>query len=402
MELRTFAVASDGTFEGSVRGRLAMLGFTLASATFDVSTSGGAVRLRIPSSSPVSVDLGAVSATVYGSVYSDGRFDFSGSAAVDLTLLTVGLKGSATARLRNSGLSGTFTGKACALGVCVNLLSASIGNDGKLRVVIAGVTFYLPLFGAAVVPADTLAPLLSQVSDITVVANVSSGGTVAVNYTKPTATDNFDSTPTVTCTPASGAQFGIGSTTVTCTATDDTGNSSSRSFKITVVDDNNLTSGFTTVIGGDILLGGSGFSGGSLISGTLFSDPIPLGTTTADAAGRMSWTVEIPKEARPGRHHIVCEGDDPSGDPHMIVFSVLIKGREPQGPPTSVPPVTGAAITTTTTTAGGPSGTGLSGNLPFTGGGADSTAPRALVLLLSGVLFMIAARRNRRGADLRR
>ena len=64
MELRTFAVASDGTFEGSVRGRLAMLGFTLASATFDVSTSGGAVRLRIPSSSPVSVDLGALSATV--------------------------------------------------------------------------------------------------------------------------------------------------------------------------------------------------------------------------------------------------------------------------------------------------------------------------------------------------
>ncbi len=403
MELRTFRVESDGTFEGTVRGQLKALGFTFASATFSVSLSSGVLKMSVPSSSRFTVDLGPVSGSFYGSIYSNGYFDFSGSADVDLTLLTVGLKGSATARLRTNGLSGTYTGKACALGVCVNLFSAAIGNDGKLRVVIAGVTFYLPLFSGGVVPTDTTAPLIGQVSDITVTANVATGGSIAVNYTKPTATDNLDSSPTVTCTPASGSQFAVGTTTVTCTARDDAGNSSSRSFKITVIDDNSLTSGFTSIIGGDILIGGSGFSGGSLISGTLFSDPIPLGTTTADADGNMSWTVEIPRSARPGRHHIVCEGVGPGGDPHLLIFPVTIRGRRPQGPPTSGPPVdppVGVAGTTTTTVT--TTNTSVQGNLPFTGGSPDRTIPRALAMLTLGALLVLASRSRRRAIASRR
>ena len=40
-----------------------------------------------------------------------------------------------------------------------------------------------------------------------------------VTYTNPTATDNEDANPVVTCTPASGTKFRVGSTVVTCTAT---------------------------------------------------------------------------------------------------------------------------------------------------------------------------------------
>ncbi|MGC8952805.1 HYR domain-containing protein, partial [Chloroflexus sp.] len=38
----------------------------------------------------------------------------------------------------------------------------------------------------------------------------------------------------VTCTPASGSTFPLGTTTVTCTATDAAGNTASGSFTITV------------------------------------------------------------------------------------------------------------------------------------------------------------------------
>lgn len=51
----------------------------------------------------------------------------------------------------------------------------------------------------------------------------------AVTYSA-TATDAWDAAPTVDCAPASGGQFPIGTTTVTCTATDDSGNTSTASF----------------------------------------------------------------------------------------------------------------------------------------------------------------------------
>ena len=45
-----------------------------------------------------------------------------------------------------------------------------------------------------------------------------------------TASDNCDPSPTVTCSPASGSGFPVGTTTVTCTAQDATGNSASCRF----------------------------------------------------------------------------------------------------------------------------------------------------------------------------
>ena len=65
------------------------------------------------------------------------------------------------------------------------------------------------------VPADIL------------VATTDPTGTM-VNYTKPTATDNEDPNPVVTCDPASGSKFAVGTTTVTCTARDANGNVSAR------------------------------------------------------------------------------------------------------------------------------------------------------------------------------
>ena len=64
---------------------------------------------------------------------------------------------------------------------------------------------------------------------------------MTVNATSPagatvtfTATASDDGSATTTCTPASGATFPIGTTTVECTATDDEGATASGSFLVTV------------------------------------------------------------------------------------------------------------------------------------------------------------------------
>ena len=57
---------------------------------------------------------------------------------------------------------------------------------------------------------------------------------VVVNYTPPTATDNEDPNPTVTCVKASGSLFAVGQNTVVCTARDTNGNTSSKTFTIMV------------------------------------------------------------------------------------------------------------------------------------------------------------------------
>jgi hypothetical protein len=49
------------------------------------------------------------------------------------------------------------------------------------------------------------------------------------------ASDGADPHPSVTCIPSAASIFAIGTTTVTCTATDHVGNTSSGSFKVTVL-----------------------------------------------------------------------------------------------------------------------------------------------------------------------
>ncbi len=81
--------------------------------------------------------------------------------------------------------------------------------------------------------ADTTAPILSGVPASIETTTANADGT-AVTFVPPTASDVVDPQPTATCSPASGATFPIGSTTVTCTSTDASGNHSSASFGVSV------------------------------------------------------------------------------------------------------------------------------------------------------------------------
>lgn len=79
---------------------------------------------------------------------------------------------------------------------------------------------------------DTTPPVVTVPSNMTVNATSPSGATVTFTAS---ATDDVDGPLPATCTPASGSTFPIGTTTVTCTATDSSSNTGSASFTVTVV-----------------------------------------------------------------------------------------------------------------------------------------------------------------------
>ncbi|HEX8148849.1 MAG TPA: PxKF domain-containing protein [Pyrinomonadaceae bacterium] len=84
---------------------------------------------------------------------------------------------------------------------------------------------------------DTTPPVITPPADVVVYLPLNSTATsVAVNYPNPaTATDNCGGPVTVGYSPASGSVFPVGANTVTITATDGHGNSSTAAFTVTVL-----------------------------------------------------------------------------------------------------------------------------------------------------------------------
>ena len=74
--------------------------------------------------------------------------------------------------------------------------------------------------------------LVGMPSNITLTTSNPAGAPLA--YTMPTATDAADPNPVVSCLPAPGAIAPVGSSTVTCTATDAAGNSTTGTFGVSV------------------------------------------------------------------------------------------------------------------------------------------------------------------------
>ena len=77
----------------------------------------------------------------------------------------------------------------------------------------------------------TTPPTLVLPEEVTVEAETSAGAVVTFTAT---ASDAVAGTIPVSCTPSSGSTFAIGTTTITCTASDDAGNVASGSFTVTI------------------------------------------------------------------------------------------------------------------------------------------------------------------------
>ncbi|HEY0139444.1 MAG TPA: HYR domain-containing protein [Thermoanaerobaculia bacterium] len=86
-------------------------------------------------------------------------------------------------------------------------------------------------FKVTVTPPANQPPVLTLPADITVQGSGSAGAVVTFNAT---ATDDHDGSLAVSCTPASGSTFAVGTTTVTCSATDSQSLTTTGTFKVTV------------------------------------------------------------------------------------------------------------------------------------------------------------------------
>ncbi len=93
-----------------------------------------------------------------------------------------------------------------------------------------------PSCSFTVTVVDTEAPVLTCQANI-VRGNDTSQCGATVSYGAPTVTDNCGSgVGKVICSPASGSSFPVGTTTLTCSATDGAGNRGSCSFTVTIND----------------------------------------------------------------------------------------------------------------------------------------------------------------------
>ena len=137
---------------------------------------------------------------------------------------------------------------------------------------------------------------------------------------------------------------------------------------------NSLTVSDTTPSPGQtITIQGQTFAQGATATVVLNSDPVTLGSATANAAGQIVLQATIPTDTPLGSHTLVASGQAPNGQ--TLSLSLAIEVVPAQG-----------------------GGTGTSGgNLPRTG---DSTSlPLAKVglglLAAGGVIYSIAAKRRK-------
>jgi hypothetical protein len=136
---------------------------------------------------------------------------------------------------------------------------------------------------------------------------------------------------------------------VTCTAVDDAGNDTSRSFEVTVI----LLASYTFAVNGTVPATGTdaptvstadavaidvgGFAPKTSVSGVFRSTPIALGSVTSEADGTVSFRFSVPAVA-PGRHHLELTGTGADGDTVQVVIPIDVRAPAVIAPTTTAAP----------------------------------------------------------------
>ncbi len=244
-------------------------------------------------------------------------------------------------------------------------------NGSSLSVTVAGgaimaATPGLSVSGGSVSlgTCDNAAPVLSLPANFTVAATTAAGA--IVNYVA-TATDAVDPTPTLVCAPPSGSLFSLGAHTVACTATDDTGNSASGSFHLTVGDQTPPA----LSVPGPITVEAVSAAGAVVTyaaTATDGIDPTP-GVSCSPASGS---TFPL------GITTVTCSASDASGNASLAAFSVTVVD-------TTAPALTVPSDITVET--GNPAGLAVSFSVTATD--AVDPAPLATCAPASGATFPV-------------
>jgi hypothetical protein len=217
---------------------------------------------------------------------------------------------------------------------------------------------------------DTTPPTVSVPSGATG-STTDPSGTAAVTWPGPTASDLVDGSVAVSCDHASGDSFPIGSTTVTCTATDGHNNPGSASFTVTVtyqdqtpptIDQHDpITTEATGSTGAAVTFSvtardesGTPPTVSCPSSGSTFPIGTTLVTCTAtDAAGNTattSFNVTVQDTTKPTLNlpsNITVEADSPAGK--VVTYSASASDLVSGSPAPNCNPASGATFSIGTT-----------------------------------------------------
>ena len=191
-----------------------------------------------------------------------------------------------------------------------------------------------------IVVQDTTAPVISVPAGVTVEAT---GPTGAIALFDVTALDKADGSTLVDCQPASGSLFAPGSTTVSCSASDASGNSASASFQVTVEDTTPPVLTVSSPVPGTVV--GSGAIVTFTASALDLVDVDPAPTVTCDPASGTVFSS--------GSTPVTCSSTDSSGNTATSQFVVTVDVTNSTALTISVPgsvtvEATGPAGTTAT------------------------------------------------------
>lgn len=193
--------------------------FSLGVTTVTCTAHDAAGNTAVPTSFTVEVrDTTAPSVAAHADVFA-ATPGSSASVSYDTPAATDNVD--ASVAVSCAPASGSFFSLGTTTVTCTAHDSA--GNTAASTFAV-GVTQELP-------PQDTEAPIIAPHADVHATAD---GTSAIVEYELPTATDNVDASVTVSCAPASGSAFNLGSNTVTCTAHDVAGNPAQSSFLVIV------------------------------------------------------------------------------------------------------------------------------------------------------------------------
>jgi hypothetical protein len=83
-------------------------------------------------------------------------------------------------------------------------------------------------------------------------------------------------------------------------------------------------SSLTVVPGGDLTIASQGWQPSSVVTVTMFSDPVELGTVRAGADGRFVASFAVPAGTELGSHRVVLTGVGADGEPAEVVLSLEV------------------------------------------------------------------------------
>ncbi len=159
---------------------------------------------------------------------------------------------------------------------------------------------------------DTTAPLIAPHADVTFEATSAAGATVG--YTSPATSDAVDGARTANCTPNSPGVFALGSTAITCNATDNHGNvAAPTTFNVVVVDRTppTIQAPPSVTVSPD--------------PGQLTASGVVLGTpTTADLVGVTSVTNNAPATYPVGATTVTWTARDAAGNSATATQTVTV------------------------------------------------------------------------------